>query len=35
MSAVHHANNLHLALDGAVEKLKNSLEHTFGKLKNH
>lgn len=35
MSAVHHANKLHLALDGAVEKLKNSLERTFGKLKNH
>lgn len=31
--ASHHANNLLLALDGAAEKLKNSLNHTFGKLK--
>lgn len=35
MTAVHHAGNLQLALDGAIEKLKNSLEHTFGKMKKH
>lgn len=31
----HHANNLLLALDGATEKLKHSLDHTFGKMKQH
>ena len=35
MTAVHHASSLELALDGAIEKLKNSLEHTFGKMKHH
>ena len=33
--ATHHANNLLEALEGATEKLKNSLNHTFGKIKKH
>ncbi|MDO9183258.1 MAG: HPF/RaiA family ribosome-associated protein [Bacteriovorax sp.] len=31
----HQANNLALALDGATLKLKKSLDHIFGKMKNH
>ena len=31
--ATHQANDLTLALDGAAEKLKNSLDHIFGKMK--
>lgn len=33
--ATHQANNLLEALEGATEKLKNSLVHTMGKLKEH
>lgn len=33
--AHHNAHKLHLALEGATEKLKHSLEHTFGKLNKH
>lgn len=33
--ATHHAQNLVLALEGASERLKHSLEHTFGKMRNH
>jgi ribosome-associated translation inhibitor RaiA len=33
--ATHHANNLIEALDGATEKLRNSLNHLFGKMKKH
>jgi ribosome-associated translation inhibitor RaiA len=35
MIASHHANNLTLALEGATEKLKHSLNHSFGKMKKH
>ncbi|MDD4974555.1 MAG: hypothetical protein PHY93_09415 [Bacteriovorax sp.] len=35
MIASHHANTLVLALEGAAEKLKHSLNHTFGKLTKH
>lgn len=31
--ATHYANNMLLALDGAIVKLKNSLGHTLGKMK--
>jgi ribosomal subunit interface protein len=33
--AKHNANNLHLALEGAADKLKRSLVHTFGKMKQY
>ena len=33
--ASNNANNLLEALEGATEKLKNSLDHTFGKIKKH
>lgn len=33
--ASNNANNLIEALEGATEKLKHSLDHTFGKMKNH
>jgi ribosome-associated translation inhibitor RaiA len=33
--ATHQADSLMLALDGATEKLRNSLGHTFGKIKHH
>lgn len=35
LAAIHQANNIQLALDGAIEKLINSLNHTFGKMKHH
>ncbi|MBC7537374.1 MAG: HPF/RaiA family ribosome-associated protein [Bacteriovorax sp.] len=33
--ATNNANNLLEALEGATERLKHSLEHTFGKMKQH
>jgi ribosome-associated translation inhibitor RaiA len=33
--ATNNANNLLEALEGATEKLRSSLDHTMGKIRNH
>jgi ribosome-associated translation inhibitor RaiA len=35
IAVTHKAPNLDLALDGAIEKLHHSFEHTFAKLNEH
>jgi len=35
VAVTHQANNHILAVSGAAEKLKNSLDSIFGRLKNH
>jgi ribosomal subunit interface protein len=32
IAVTHHADNIHMAVEGAADKLKRSLEHTLGKL---
>lgn len=35
IAVVHHADTVEKAVSGATERLKHSLEHTFGKLASH
>lgn len=35
IAVVNHADTIEKAVSGATEKLKHSLEHTFGKLESH
>ena len=35
VAVTHQAESLVLAMDGAAEKLKSALDHTFGRLQRH
>ena len=35
IAIIHDAANLHQAIDGAANKLKNALDHTLGKRNDH
>ena len=35
VAAVHHADSVELAFDGAIDKLMASLDHTLGRLDRH
>jgi ribosome-associated translation inhibitor RaiA len=34
-AVTHHAPSVHLAVDGAAEKLERALKHLIGKLRDH